>query len=108
MKINPLQKLPTILDVHILCLVHISMTFEPTGDTCTLLLVGMVCAFGTISHVQQDVKRMAKCTLREFQEVSEISNTSLNVRIWSFFASQPLLLHIRRCFHGLHTAVLHS
>ena len=27
---------------------------------------------------------MAKCTLKEFQKVSEVSNTSLNVRIWSF------------------------
>ena len=82
-----------ILDVHILCVVHISMTFEPTGDTCTLLLVGVVCAFGTISNVQQGVKRIAKCTLKEFQEVSEISNTSPNALIWLFFASQPLLLH---------------
>ena len=70
-----------ILDVHILCLVHISMTFEPKGNTCTVLLVGVVYAFGTISHVQQGVKRIAKCMLKEFQEVSMASNTSLNVRI---------------------------
>ena len=79
-----------ILDVHILCLVHISMTFEPTGDTCTLLLVGVVCGFGTISHVQQGGKRIAKCTLKDFQEVSVVSNTSLNARIWSFSALSNL------------------
>ena len=29
------------------------MTFEPTGDTCALLLVGVASAFVTIGHVQQ-------------------------------------------------------
>ena len=29
------------------------MTFEPTGDTCALLLVGVVSTFVTVSHVQQ-------------------------------------------------------
>ena len=29
------------------------MTFEPTGDTCALLFVGMASTFGTVGHVQQ-------------------------------------------------------
>ena len=41
------------------------MTFEPTGDRCALLLVGMAHAFGMVGHVQQSVRRMAKRTLKE-------------------------------------------
>ena len=43
------------------------MTFEPTGDTCALP-VGVAHAFGTVGHLQQSVRRMAKRTLIEFQE----------------------------------------
>ena len=60
------------------------MTFEHIGNTCALLLVGMASAFGTVGHVQQIMRRMAKHTLKEFQEVSKVSNTTPNVRIWSF------------------------
>ena len=35
------------------CLVCISMTFEPTGNMCALLLVGVARTFGTVGHVQQ-------------------------------------------------------
>ena len=48
------------------------MTFEPTGDMCALLLVGVPHAFGTVSHVQQGVRKTAKCTLKELKEVSEV------------------------------------
>ena len=65
--------------IHSVCLVCISMTFEPTGDTCALLLVGVACAFRTVSH---GVRRIAKRTWKEFQDVSEVSNTSLNMWIW--------------------------
>ena len=43
--------------------------------------------------VQQSVRRMAKRTLKEFQEVSEVSNISQNARIWSFLGTAifPLL-----------------
>ena len=41
-----------------------------------LLLVGVAHAFGTVSHVQQSVRRMPKCMMKEFQEVSEVSITS--------------------------------
>ena len=34
-------------------LVCISMTFEPTGNMCALLLVGVARTFGTVGHVQQ-------------------------------------------------------
>ena len=37
---------------------------------------------------------MAKRTLKEFEEVSEVSNTSLKVRIWSF-------LKMATCFFAL-------
>ena len=62
----------------------ISMTFEPTGNMCALLLVGVARAFGTVSHMQQSVRRMAKCTMKEFQKVSKVLNTSTSMRIWSF------------------------
>ena len=66
--------------------VHL-MTFEPTGDMCALLLVGVASAFVTVSYVQQcdKVRRMTKRTLKELiesQKVSDVSNTSPNGRIW--------------------------
>ena len=70
--------------IHSVWLVHISLTFEPTGDTCELLLVGVAHSFGMVGHVQQSVRRMANCTMIEFQEVSEVSNTSPNTRICLF------------------------
>ena len=60
---------------------QISITFELTR---TLLLVGVACAFEMVGHVQQsvsNVRRMVKHTLKEFEELSEISNTSPNARI---------------------------
>ena len=70
-----------ILGLHI-------CTFEPMGNTCALLLVAMAHAFGMVGHVQQSVRRMAKRTLKEFQEVTEVLKTSRNVRIclFPFFA----------------------
>ena len=59
------------------------MTFELTGDTCALLLVGVACAFRTAGHVQQSVRRIVKHTLKEFQKVNTVSNTSLNVMVVS-------------------------
>ena len=47
-------------------------------------------AFGTVGHVQPSVRRMAKHTLKEFQEVSEVFNISLNPRMWSFFKTSIL------------------
>ena len=44
------------------------MIFEPTGNTCALLLVGVAHAFGTISHVKQGVRRMANRTLKELPQ----------------------------------------
>ena len=46
---------------------RISMTFEPTGDTCALLLVGVAHAFGKVGHVQQSVRKTAKHTLKELE-----------------------------------------
>ena len=40
--------------MYLQCMPHVHfMTFEPTGDTCALLLVGVAIAFVTVSHVQQ-------------------------------------------------------
>ena len=63
-------ELVLILSVLIcnVCLAHISMIFEPTGNTCALLLVGVAHAFGTISHVKQGVRRMANRTLKELPQ----------------------------------------
>ena len=44
------------------------MIFEPTGNMCALLLVGVARAFGTISHVKQGVQRMANHTLKELPQ----------------------------------------
>ena len=57
------------------------MTFEVTR---ALLLIGVVRAFGIVSHVQQSVRRIAKRTTKQFQEAWEVWNTSPNVRTWSF------------------------
>ena len=53
-----------------------------------------------LGHEQPSVRRMAKCTLKEFQEVSEASSTSPNTRIWSFLERAILAL--------LATALLYS
>ena len=45
-----------------------------------LLLVGMACTFDMVSHVQQSVRRVAKHTMKEFQEVSELSFKHLTKR----------------------------
>ena len=58
------------------------MTFEPKGNKCALLIVGVGNAFGMVGHVHQSVRRMAKHMLKEFQEVSDVSNTSPNMKIW--------------------------
>ena len=76
--------------IHSVCLTCISMTFEPTGDTCVLLLVGVACTFGMISYVQQSVRKMAERTMKEFQEVSKVSTTSLSMRIWPFLETAIL------------------
>ena len=47
--------------------VRISMTFELTGGTCALLLVGVAHAFGKVSHVQRSVRKTAKRTLKDLE-----------------------------------------
>ena len=70
------------------CLVCISMTFEPTGNMCELLLVGV--AHMLLGQSAMCNKVMANRTLKEFQEGSEVLNTSSNKRIWSFFETAIL------------------
>ena len=44
-----------------------------------------------VGHVQQSVssvRKMAKYTLKEFEKVSEVSNTSPNMRIFGMVVSQ--------------------
>ena len=60
------------------------MTIELIGNTSSLLFVGITHSFGMVGHVQQSVRRLANCTMIEFQEVSEVSNTSPNTRICLF------------------------
>ena len=74
---------------------HISMTFEPTGDMCALLLVGMAHAFRTVRHVQRTV-RTAKHTLKELKKVSKVSNISPNAKIW-LFLDITILCFTRHC-----------
>ena len=75
---------------------RISMTFEPTGDTCALLLVGVAHAFGKVGHVQQSARKTAKCTVKELEESERGSNTSPNARIWSFLDT-GILCFASRC-----------
>ena len=44
-------------------------------------LVGVAHAFGTVRQSVCSVRRMAKRMLKEFEEVSEVSNTSPNTTI---------------------------
>ena len=96
------------VSIRSVCLACISMTFELTGNTCITVSRRGTC-FGTASHVQQSLKRMAKCTLKEFQEVSEVLNT---MRIWSFlettilcFTSHTALSQTHQSHHRLHGVV---
>ena len=52
-------------------------------------------------YQKKDV-RMAKCTLKEFEGVSEGSNTLLKVRMWSFLktATPFLVIHLATDFTG--------
>ena len=61
--------------IRSLCFVRNSIIFELACGS-----VGMAHASGMISHVRQSlssVRRIAKCTLKEFVEVSEVLNTAL-------------------------------
>ena len=90
--------------IHSVCLKCILLTFELTGDICALLLVGMAYAFGTVGHVQPSVRRMAKHTLKEFQEVIEVFNISLNPRMWSLL-NKSILWFASWCFILINLAV---
>ena len=84
---------------------------------CTLVLL----AFGTVSHVQQSVssvRKIAKCTLKEFEKVSKALNYLIPRPVWKtgletrlgpfvFFASLPavLLSCTHWSCHGLHRVV---
>ena len=75
---------------------RISMTFEPTGNTCALLLVGVAHAFGKVGHVQRSVRKTANRTLKELEGSERGSNTSPNARIWSFLDT-AILCFASRC-----------
>ena len=68
------------------------MIFEPTGGMCAFLLLGAACAFGMVGHVQQSLRKMAKRTVKEFQEVSEdtppTENTVCKIRSLTLRARQ--------------------
>ena len=48
------------------------------------MIVGVASTFETVGHVQQSVRRITKHTLKEFQDMSDVSNTSPNIMIWLF------------------------
>ena len=79
------------IHIYIVCLACASQS--TSSQPCTLLLVSVALAFGTIGHVQQSV-RTGKRTLKEFKEVSEVSNTSLKQRYVSF-SRQPCVSLLR-------------
>ena len=73
--------------------------------------------FGMVGHVQQSVSsvRMVKSTLKEFKEVSKVSNTAPKVRIWSFLKTAmhffvslaaATLFRTHRFRHRLHGVVV--
>ena len=72
------------------------MTFEPTGDTCALLLVGVAHAFGKVGHVRRSVRETSKRTFKELEESERGSNTSPNARIW-LFLDTGILCFTSRC-----------
>ena len=72
------------------------MTFELTGDTCALLLVGVAHAFGTCAT---KCEKNGKVYIERVPG-SEASSTSPNTRIWSFLERAILAL--------LATALLYS
>ena len=89
------------------CLIHISMTFEPTDNMCALLLllVGMASTLGMVGHVQQQVwqslRRMAKHMFKEFQKMSKVSNTSPKARTWSFLETAAMFASLAAAFSYL-------
>ena len=95
----PGKKIPLLyilgIRIHSVCLMHISMTFEPAGYTCALVSRRGTC-FWDGRHVQQSVRRMAKRMLKEFQEVSEVLNTSPNTRI-RLFLEMTILCFSSHC-----------
>ena len=67
---------------------RISMTFEPTGDTCVLLLVSVAHAFGKVGHVRRSVRKTEKCALKWLKG-------SERGRIWMFLDTGILCLASR-------------
>ena len=62
------------------------MTFEPTGDTCALLLVGVACAFEMDGRpCATKCEKDGKAYVERVPGVSEVLNTSPNVRIYGHF-----------------------
>ena len=55
-------------------------------------------------YQKKDV-RMTKCTLKEFEGVSEGSNTLLKVRMWSFLKTATPFFPSHPSCHGLHRVV---
>ena len=72
---------------------RISMTFKPTGNKCTLLLVRSGMWFETVRHVQQSVRRIGKAHVERipgsewgFEHLTKRENYGRFSR-WPFFAS---------------------
>ena len=68
---------------------------------CTWPTIPKACATPTnsnahVSPVSSKVTEMCR-TLKEFQEMGELSNTSLNARIWSFL-KMTILCFASHCF----------
>ena len=62
-----------------------AMTFKLTGDTCIT-----VSRRGTCFLDSRPCATLAKHMLKEFQEVSEVLNTTPNAKIWSFLKTAIL------------------
>ena len=60
-----------------------------------MTVTGMARGFGT---AQQSVGRTTNRTLKEFQEVNEVSNTSPNAKMWSFLETAILYFAIAAAF----------
>ena len=72
-------------------------------DMWALVLVGVAHAFGTVGHVQQSVnsvRRMAKCTLKEFVRGSEWSNMVIRFFCFANHCSSLVLLDLTTDFTG--------
>ena len=106
-----------ILVVHIHIVYALCVHFNNLWIDMYITISRCGTCFGMVGHVQQSVSsvRIVKSTLKEFEEVSKVSNTAPKVRIWSFLKTashffvllaSATLFRTHRFRHRLHGVVV--